>query len=191
MKRSSLRAKPKPSDNDSYLSAVWIDAVCGPKARCAKCDRPGGRQLEGHHPVPQQALKREFPWGAVYDGDLDAWVYVARGDGVRLAALGQVKSLQAILWTPANGLALCRWCHAAHTGGIKIPFERLRPESVTFAAAMRTRHGVDLVPILEREHPRRSDALDPSAAVGSRNPTTSLVSERDASTTEGGSHHGH
>lgn len=80
--------------------------VCHPDAVCAVTDDgPCDGQLEAHHVVSQQWLKK-------------------RWDGAMLAL---------VLWDPANGMALCERHHRRHTNAVRrVPLAALTPAHCEF-----------------------------------------------------------
>jgi hypothetical protein len=149
MKRTAMRRRPKPSDHDPVLSRRWLEATVNGKA-CVVCGRTRREHrvvIQGHHPIKQQAIEREFPHGARWDADYGAFVYVERGQDAELTT-------QQILWDTRNAAPLCIEDHERHTAGVvRLPFTVLGPGPVQFARDFRTRAGVDLMYLLEREHP--------------------------------------
>jgi hypothetical protein len=80
--------------------------VCHPAAVCAVVDDgPCDGQLESHHVVPQQWLRK-------------------RWDGAMLAL---------VLWDPQNGMALCERHHRRHTNAVRrVPLAALTPAHCEF-----------------------------------------------------------
>lgn len=105
MRRSPLRARPKPKGTDRALAAAWVKAVVPRGARCLLC---GTRdRLQGHHVIAQQAIR-----GCARELNLTA------------------QSTQEFLWDARNGVAVCDVCHSRHTGAYRRIPRYLLPASV-------------------------------------------------------------
>jgi hypothetical protein len=97
----------------------WLHVVHG--KRCVVC---GTKQnLEGHHVIERQVLKRELRGGALI-GDRHF-------------------SLDELIWHPAGGVAVCELCHVRHTRAIRrIRADELPRLSFKFAELIGLSHRV-------------------------------------------------
>jgi hypothetical protein len=79
-------------------------------------------ELDGHHLIPKQRIKRAFPhgagvgspWGPIRAGErgIDRYLIMATvgGEDVDIAEL-PVRTLDELLWDERNGILLCRLHH--------------------------------------------------------------------------------
>lgn len=116
-RKSRIQPKPKPkrTDEEAAASALWHRIVTEGK-RCLMC---GTRSdLQGHHHVPQQVLRRQ-----------------ARTLGVRAWVL---------VWDLRSGVPLCKRCHERHTLAVqKVPGWRLPAEAWEFAREIGLEHRLE------------------------------------------------
>lgn len=140
MKRTRLRSRPKPRNTDMVLAHQWwIEVARG--QRCVMCDTK--RSVEGHHVLSQNALKHEFPRGAVWRIDslgAERWL-PAQAHDLQEHVGGPYRSLQELLWSPANGIPLCISCHQAHEGASRrVSLDKVPTEALTFALELGMEH---------------------------------------------------
>lgn len=133
MRKSRLRAKPKPKNYDPDLALAWWRAVVHRKAACVRCGRRTG--LQGHHGVPKAAIE-------------DFCASERLDDAAR----------NRLLWDPRNGVAVCGPCHERHSiAFVRIPRASLPGSVFVFAeelGAMATSRGKEWAMVrLEKEYP--------------------------------------
>jgi hypothetical protein len=115
VKRTPLKARPKPSTTDTDAARAWWVAVVKGK-RCVVCK--SRYLLQGHHVVSQQRLKKEYPKGAP--------------DG---------RSLQELLWSVENGIPVCAFHHMRHESAFeRIPARLIPLAAFKFAADLKLDH---------------------------------------------------
>lgn len=109
-RRTALRSRPRQHQRDELevrLMADWHKPVEAKDARCVVCGSP--HDLEGHHVVEQQTLRR-----------------MAQDRGIPAMFL---------LWDPRCRVIVCELCHTRHTRRIKpIPMRCLSYENLTYAS---------------------------------------------------------
>lgn len=130
MKRTRLRAKPKPSTTDRALAEAWQRAVIRRGKRCVVCGRKRG--LQAHHVLRQQDLR----------------TYAHRHHL-------SLHEAERIRWDVRNGLTVCKPCHDRHTGREKRILREQLPASVfEFVAELDEREpGEPMMVRLENEYP--------------------------------------
>jgi hypothetical protein len=97
----------------------WLTVVHGRK--CVMCGTK--RNVEGHHIIERQVLRREHPKGA----DIGCEHF----------------TLYELIWAASNGLPVCELCHVRHTRALaRIPAEKLPIQAIWFARALGLEHKV-------------------------------------------------
>jgi hypothetical protein len=110
-RRTPLKAKRKPKGTDLALARFWWQKVAQGRS-CVVCRST--YRVQGHHVTPQQAIKQKYPRG--------------HPDG---------RTLQELLWSVANGVAVCERCHANHELAVRrIPAEKLPMDAIRFAVSV-------------------------------------------------------
>lgn len=127
-KRSDRTADPKKGLRKAQNAAHewWVAVVQGKP--CVNCGTR--RDVQGHHVIPRNALKRECPRGAAG------------------------YTLQELLWSTANGIPLCEVCHFRHESGFARIEARLLPiDAIKLAVLIGMEHRIG-----PRYYPRSSQS---------------------------------
>jgi hypothetical protein len=135
--KSRPAAPGDPTAGELRRQALAFERAVKAAGRCAACGRRARSrraELDAHHVVPKEILKRV--------------------ERERRLAPG------TLVWDPANGIALCseqteERCHARHTLAVRrVPRSRLPNRALRFAAKLGLSH------VIERHYP---DDLRPQA----------------------------
>lgn len=152
--RRSGRETPPRELTEAFYRLTTRDSR-GHKLPCAGCGTTHGR-IQAHHCIEKEALRREFPYGAV-------WVVCEPSEPSVVSPERRTLPLRAarrnedcdltreqIAWDPRNGMPLCRRCHDLHTTAARrIPRRRLPASAWEFAQEL----GERFVARLERTYP--------------------------------------
>jgi hypothetical protein len=130
-----MRRRRRDRGTDPDAAFAWFQAVTRGK-RCVVCEHKHP-QMQAHHAVEQQVLRREFPHGALFvSGDwlpVDRYMAVDESDPFR--------SLQELLWDKRNGIPLCPADHEGHTSHMrKVPIAKLPAAVFVFATELGLQH---------------------------------------------------
>jgi hypothetical protein len=122
-------------------TGCWVCDVLAPgAAEIHRCRELSAGILDGHHVLPKQLLKREFPRGAVevhWDGGGVGW---GRDPGLPPyrpeagVTPAPRRSLEELLWDPRVGVPVRRWHHDQwENARLSVPRASLPAEVETFA----------------------------------------------------------
>lgn len=127
------RKPPKPKGTDLDRASAWWVSVVGPLSARKPCVVCGATSnIEGHHIVSKQVIKRVARERRVGDAVREQW-----------------------LWDDRNGMALCRLCHARHeNANRRVPRDLVPVQARVFAAELGVSH------LLDRYYPERTSESD-------------------------------